>query len=264
MRGNNMKKVLLVIGILVGLVVLSPFLLLGVYALDFVYYDANDDKVEKAALEYLEDKYGERFKVDDVEYNKALGDDKGAYSLSVHPVANKDITFGMEASEKYQVTRDSYKESNWSDQFRKEMLPIIDPIFQGTGELYVYGSFPMEIEEKYRFEDSYQKIYNENPHQSFERIHIVDFEDPFEKDIEYQRIYQLWESIKDRQVSDSVIRIEYYPKELMKKLKTYPDLNEFENKHQQEMTHRCRFSKQEVQDKPITAPEDIEAFCREL
>lgn len=259
-----MKKVLLVIGILVGLVVLSPFLLLGVYALDFVYYDANDDKVEKAALEYLEDKYGERFNVDDVEYNKALGDDEGAYTLSVHPVANSDITFGVDASEKYQVTGDSYKESNWSDQFRKEMLPIILPIFQGTGELYAYASFPEEIKERYRFEDSYQKIYEENPLQSNERIYIVNFEDTFEKEKELQRIYQLWENVKDRQFRDNTIEIDYYPKKLKKKIKTYPDLNEFENKHWQEMTYTCRFSKQGTQEKPITSPGDIEGYCRQM
>jgi hypothetical protein len=264
MRGNGMKKVLLIIGILVGLVVLSPFLLLGVYALDFVYYGANDDKVEKAALVYLEDKYGERFKIDDVEYNKALGDDEGAYTLSVHPVANPDITFGVEASEKYQVIGDYYKENNWSDQFRKEMLPVIEPIFQGTGEPYAYGSFPEEIEERYRFEDSYQKIYNENPLQSYERIHILNFDDTFDKEKELQRIYQLWENVKDRQFRDNNIEIDYYPKELKNKIKTYPDLNEFENKHRQEMIYTCRFSKQETQNKPITSPGDIEAYCRQM
>jgi hypothetical protein len=76
-----MKKALLIIGIIVGLVVISPFLLLGIYALDFVYYDANDDKADKAALEYLEDKYGESFENDDVEYNHILGDNEGSYIL---------------------------------------------------------------------------------------------------------------------------------------------------------------------------------------
>lgn len=259
-----MKKVLLLIGILVGLVVLSPFLLLGVYALDFVYYGAYEGKAEKASLEFLEEKYGERFEIEDVEYNKILGDREGGYTLSVHPAASPDITFTVEANEKYQVTKEEYKETKWSVQFRKEMIPIIESLFQDIGGPYVYGSFPKEIEDKYQFEDNYQKIYNENPNQSFESIHIVNFNDSFDDDIEYQRIYQLWETIKNRQVSDSVIRIEYYPKELMNKLKTYPDLNEFENDHRQEMTRSCRFSKQEVQDKPITAPGDIEAFCREL
>jgi len=259
-----MKKVLLIIGILVGLVVLSPFLLLGVYALDFVYYDANDNKAEKAALKYLEEKYGERFEIDDVEYNKILGDDEGAYTLSVHPVANPDITFGVDTTEKYQVIRDQYKENNWSEQFRKEMVPLIEPIFKGTGEFYVYGSFPSELEEQYRFEDSYQTIYNENPHQSYERIHLLNFDDTFDKEKEFQRNYQLWENIKDRKFSDNNIEIDYYPKALKKKLKTYPGLNEFENEHRQEKIYNCRFSKQETQDKPITTPGDIEAFCRQM
>ncbi|MDF2788505.1 MAG: murein transglycosylase [Neobacillus sp.] len=264
MRGNDMKKVLLIIGIGVGLVVLSPFLLLGVYALDFVYYGANDDKAEKAALEYLEEKYSERFEIDDVEYNKILGDDEGDYTLTVHPVANPDITFGVDTSEKYQVIRDSFKENNWSEQFRKEMVPLIEPIFKGTGEFYVYGSFPSEIEEQYRFEDSYQTIYNENPHQSYERIHILNFDDTFDREKEFQRIYQLWEGVKDRRFSDNNIEIDYYPNELKEKLKTYPDLKEFENEHRQEMTYTCRFSKQETQEKPITIPGDIEAFCRQM
>jgi hypothetical protein len=264
MRGNDMKKVLLIIGILVGLVVLSPFLLLGVYALDFVYYGANEDKAEKAAMEYLEEKYGERFKIDDVEYNKILGDQQGDYTLTVHPVASPETTFRVEANEKYQAISDNYKESNWSEQFKKEMVPLIEPIFQGTGEYYVYGSFPWEIEERYQFEDSYQTIYNENPHQSYESIHILNFVDTFDKVKEFQRIYQLLEIIKDRQYSDNNIRIEYYPKDLKDKLKTYSDLNEFENQHRQEMTYTCRFSKQETQDKPITTPADIEAFCRQM
>jgi hypothetical protein len=259
-----MKKALLIIGIIVGLVVISPFLLLGIYALDFVYYDANDDKAEKAALEYLEDKYGESFENDDVEYNHILGDNEGSYILSVHPEARPDITFGVDTTEKYQVTRDGYKESNWSNQFRKEMIPIIEPLFQGTGEYYVYGSFPSEIEERYEFEDSYQTIYQENPHQSYERIHILNFDDTFDKEKEFQRIYQLWETVKDRQNRDNNIEIEYYPKELKKKLKTYPDLNQFENEHRQEITYTCRFSKQGVQDKPITSPGEIEAYCRQM
>lgn len=259
-----MKKLLIIIGILAGLVVISPFLLLGVYALDFVYYEANNDKAEKAALEYLEEKYGERFVIDEVEYNKVLGDDEGDYSLSVHPAARPDITFGVDTTEKYQVIRDSYKESNWSAQFRKEMIPIIEPIFQGTGVYYVYGSFYSEIEERYQFEDSYQTIYNENPHQSFESLHIINFDDTFDKEKEFQRIYQLWETVKDRQYSDNNIKIDYYPKDLKKKLKTESDLNEFENEYRQEMTHTCRFSKQETQYKPITSPGDIEAFCRQM
>ncbi|MDQ0973963.1 hypothetical protein QFZ31_003841 [Neobacillus niacini] len=259
-----MKKVLLIIGIGVGLVVISPFLLLGVYALDFVYYDANDNKAEKAALKYLEGKYGERFEIDDVEYNKILGDDEGAYTLSVHPVASPDTNFGVDTTEKYQVTRDGYKESNWSNQFRKEMVPIIDPIFKSTGEYYVYGSFFSEIEERYQFEDSYQTIYNENPNQSYERIHILNFDDTFDKEKEFQRIYQLWENVKDRQYQNNSIEIDYYPKGLKKKIKTYPDLNEFENEHRQEMTYTCRFSKQETQEKPITTPGDIETFCRPM
>jgi hypothetical protein len=259
-----MKKALLIIGIIVGLVVISPFLLLGVYALDFVYYDANDDKAKKAALEYLEEKYGERFEIDDVEYNHILGDDEGSYILSVHPEARPNITFGVDTTEKYQVTRDGYKESNWSNQFRKEMIPIIEPLFKGTGEYYVYGSFSSEIEERYEFEDSYQTIYQENPHQSYERIHILNFDDTFDKEKEFQRIYQLWETVKDRQNRDNNIEIEYYPKELKKKLKTYPDLNEFENEHRQEITYTCRFSKQGVQDKPITSPGEIEAYCRQM
>jgi uncharacterized membrane protein len=260
--GKYMKKVLLIIGILVGLVVISPFLLLGVYALDFVYYGANEDKAEKAALEFLEDKYGEQFEIDEVEYNKILGDQEGNYTLSVHPEENPDITFDVGTTEKYRVTRDGYKESNWSEQFKKEMIPIIDPIFQGTGEYYVYGSFPSEVEEQYQFEETYQTIYQENPHQSYESIHIVNFNDTFDKEKEFQRIYQLWESVKDRQYRDNNIRIEYYPKELKKKLKTYPDLNEFENEHRQENFYTCRFSKQETENKPITTPGDIEAFCR--
>lgn len=259
-----MKKVLLIIGILVGLVVFLPFLLLGVYALDFVYYGANEDKAEKATLKYLEEKYGERFEIDDVEYNKILGDEEGNYTLSVHPVASPETTFGVDTTEKYQVIRDSYKESNWSEQFRKEMVPLIKPIFQSTGEYYVYGSFPNEIEERYRFEDSYQTIYNENPHQSYERIHILNFEDSFDKEKEFQRIYQLWENVKDRQYKDNNIEIEYYPKDLKNKLKTSSDLNQFENEHRQEKTYICRFSKQETQDKPITTPADIGVFCRQM
>jgi hypothetical protein len=96
--GKYMKKVLLIIGILAGLVVISPFLLLGVYALDFVYYGANEEKAEKAALEYLEDKYGQQFEIDEVEYTKILGDQEGDYTLSVHPVASPDITFGVETT----------------------------------------------------------------------------------------------------------------------------------------------------------------------
>jgi hypothetical protein len=182
----------------------------------------------------------------------------------VHQEARPDITFGVDTTEKYQVTRDGYKESNWSNQFRKEMIPIIEPLFQGTGEYYVYGSFPSEIEERYEFEDSYQTIYQENPHQSYERIHILNFDDTFDKEKEFQRIYQLWETVKDRQNRDNNIEIEYYPKELKKKLKTYPDLNQFENEHRQEITYTCRFSKQGVQDKPITSPGEIEAYCRQM
>lgn len=259
-----MKKLLLIIGILVGLVVLSPFLLLGVFALDFVYYGANDDKAEEASLEYLEEKYGERFEIDDVEYNHILGDEEGDYTLTVHPVASPDITFNVDTSEKYQVLRDSYQESNWSDQFKKELVPVIEPLFQGTAVPYVYGSFPEEIEERYRFEDSYQTIYNENPHQSYERIHILNFNDTFDKEKEFQRIYQLWDIVKDRQFGNNSIEIDYYPKDLQKKLKTYPDLNQFENEHRQEINYICRFSKQEAQDKQITTPEDFEAFCRQM
>jgi hypothetical protein len=259
-----MKKVLLIIGILVGLVVLSPLLLLGVYAFDFVYYGANEGKAEKAALEYLEEKYGERFEIEDVGYNKILGDEEGDFTLSVHPAASPDTTFRVEITEKYQVIRDYYKEQNWSDQFRKEMVPIIEPIFQGTGEPYAYGSFPEEIEERYRFEDNYQTIYNENPLQSYERIHILNFDDTFDKEKELLRIYQLWEKVKDRQYNDNNIEIDYYPKELSEKHDTYSDLNQFENEHRDEKFYFCRFSNEEVRKASITSPGEFEAFCRQL
>jgi hypothetical protein len=250
--------------IIIGLIVLSPFLMLGVYSLDFIYYGANDHKAEKAALEYLEDKYAEDFEVDDVEYNKVLGDDEGGYTLQVHPLKKTEITIRVDVTEKYQVTRDNYKESKWGYEFRKEMVPIIEPIFQDTGKNYVYGSFPEELEKQYQFEDSYQTIYYENPLQSFERIHILNFVEPFEKEKELTKIYQLWELVKDREVRDTNIEINYYPNGLLKDFDSYPDLNQFENENRKEMFYLCRFSKEEVRKKPISTPSDVEEFCREL
>jgi hypothetical protein len=260
MRGKSMRIVLIII----GLIVLSPFLMLGVYSLDFIYYGANDHKAEKAALEYLEDKYAEDFEVDDVEYNKVLGDDEGGYTLQLHPLNEPEITISVHVTEKYQVTRDNYKESKWGYEFRKEMVPIIEPIFQDTGKIYVYGSFPEELEKQYQFEDSYQTIYNENPLQSYERIHIVNFVEPFEKEKELAKIYQLWELVKDREVRDTNIEINYYPNGLLKGFDSYPDLNQFENENRKEMFYLCRFSKEEVRKKPISTPSDLEEYCREL
>ncbi|MEH7274953.1 hypothetical protein [Neobacillus vireti] len=260
-----MKKVFLIIGILVGLIVLSPFLLLGVYALDFVYYGANEPKAEKAALEYLKEKYGGQFEIDDVEYTKILGDDEGDFTLQIHPLANAEMTITVNVSENYQVTEDNYKEENWGEQFKKEMLPPVAAIFQDAGKIYAYGSFPEEIGEKYRFEDSYQTIYNENPLQSFERIHVVNFAEPFEKEKELQKIYELWELVKDRQFKNNNIEINYYPKELYGKLAASPsDINQFENEYRDKMFYFCRFSHEEEHEKTVTSPEDIEGFCREL
>jgi hypothetical protein len=264
MWGKVMKKVFLVIGIIVGLVVLSPLLALGVYSLDLFYYEANNEKAQKAAIEFLEKKYKERFKVEEVEYSKALGDDEGYYTLQVTPLENPEITISVDTTEDYQVTTDNYKESEWTEQFRKEMVSQITPIFQGAGKIYAYGSFPEEIVEKYVLEDSYHTIYSANPHQSFERIHIVSFNDSFEKEDELKKIYQLWELTKDRKFKDNSIEVNYYPKELSKELGTNSDLNQFENEHQEEMFHFCRFSNEQAQNKPITSPEDFEAFCRKL
>jgi hypothetical protein len=199
-----------------------------------------------------------------VEYNKALGDDEGAYTLQVRSLKNPEITISVDTTEDYQVTRDNYKESNWTEQFRKEMVSQITPIFQSAGKIYAYGSFPEEIEDKYPFEDSYQTIYSANPHQSFERIHIVNFSDSFEKEEALKKIYQLWEITKDRQFKDNNIEVNYYPKELSEKLDTYSDLNQFENEHREEMFYFCRFSNEEAQQKSITGPVEFEAFCRKL
>lgn len=255
-----MKKALLII----GLIVLLPFLMLGFFFLESVYYEAMGFKAEKAALKYLDEKYGEDFEIDDVEYAKALGDEGGNYTLHAHPVEKREISFRIEASEKYKVTRDDYKESKWGEQFRKEMVQMFQPLFQDTGRVYAYGSFPEEVVDQYGIRDSYQSIFNENPLQSYERIHILNFEEPFEKEKELNRVYQLWEMVKDRQFKNNNIVVNYYPKELLEKVNTYSDLNQFENEHRKEMTYICRFSKEEAQKKPITSPGDFEAFCRKL
>lgn len=255
-----MKKVF----IIVGLIILSPFLLLGFFSLDYIYYEANGHKAEKAALEYLKEKYRESFEIDDIEYNKALGDEEGAYILQVHPMKRPEITIKVYATEKYRVTSDDYKERKWGYEFREEMVPMIEPIFGSTGKIYVYGSFSEELGKKYRFEDSYQSIYKENPLQSFERIHILNFVEPFDKEKELAKIYQLWELVKDRETRDTNIEINYYPNELFKEFDSYQDLNQFENDHHEEMFHFCRFSKEEIQKNPPTTPGALEGFCREL
>ncbi|MEH7248019.1 hypothetical protein V7114_14675 [Neobacillus niacini] len=256
-----MKKIF----IIVGLIVLVPFLPLGFYFVESVYYEAMDFKAEKAALEYLEEKYDEHFVIDEVGYAKVLGDEGGGYTLQAHPVGNGAISFTVGANEKYQVTRDDYKESKWENDFSKEMVQRVESLFPGSGKIYAYGSFPEEIVDRYSIDESYQFIIDENPLQSFERIHIVNFEEPFEKETELKKIYELWEMVKDRPVNNNNIEINYYPRDLFRKLNTSTsDLNQFENQNREEMFYFCRISKDAVQEKPISSPEDIEGFCREL
>lgn len=257
--GKVMKKVLLII----GLIVILPFLMLGFYFLESVYYEAMGYKAEKAAIEYLEEKYRERFKIDDVKYEKILGDEGGGYTLYAHPINNNEISIQISASEKYQVLSEDYKEGNWGNQYKQEIVQLIEPIFPQIGIIYAYGSFPEELEEKYQFEESYQTIFNENPLQNFERLNIFNFKEPFEKEMELKNIYDVLEIFKGRKVGRFQIEVNYYPKVLLGKLRGKIDPNQFENQHREEILYYCRITKEDVQEKPISSPGDIEEFCRQ-
>jgi hypothetical protein len=255
-----MKKILLVFGI----IVLIPFFVLGFYFLESVYYEAMDYKAEKATIKYLEEKYGERFKIDDVQYEKILGDEGGGYTLYAHPIKKSEFSIQIFASERYQVIGDDYKESKWGYQYKQEIVQVIEPIFPETSTIYAYGSFTEEIEEQYQFKDSYQTIFNENPLQNFERLNIFNFNRIFEKEKELERLYKVLEVFMGRKVGRFQIELNYYPKELSGKLKGKSDPNQFENEHRDEIFYICRISSEDLQENPISSPGDIEPFCRKM
>jgi hypothetical protein len=256
-----MKKLLISAGSIIGIIVLLPFLGFGIYAWDLFYNDINTDEVEKAAIKYLEQKYGEHFVIVDASYTKALGDDEGVYELNVHPAEQPEINFWVNATEKYEITGDSYKEDKWRNEAKKEYIQLIKPIFPNAGHVDASGSFPEQVAEAYDIDVTYQTIFKENPKQSHEYLEIMMFASSVNKEEELKKIYQLYETIAARNLRSYRIQVEYYPENLEEELGKAEGAEQFENKYYKESLYGCRIMSSEGKGNPIAAPGDLAKYC---
>ncbi|WP_066319776.1 hypothetical protein [Bacillus sp. FJAT-29814] len=254
-----MKKLL----VIVGIIVLLPIFGFGIYILEDVYYNMMGSKVEKAALKYLDQKYGDSFEIDEVSYSKALGDDEGAFEIEAHSTDHSDITFSLRANEDYQITGDDYKENKWGNETEQEYIQLVKPIFPNADEIYASGSFPEEVADRYELDDTYQTIIQENPQQSHEYIKILMFVTSVNKEAELESIYQLREIMEGRNLRTYRLEVQYYPKKLKNELKNYDSLHQFDNDFSQEGLYDCKLHGAVGEDDSIAAPGDLAKFCRE-
>ncbi|SFB13832.1 MULTISPECIES: hypothetical protein [unclassified Bacillus (in: firmicutes)] len=253
-----MKKILIIIAI----IILLPVLGLLLYFLEITYHDFFGYKAEKAALEYLDKKYGEKFKIDETEFGQALGDAMGMYQVTAHPVKQKGISITMDVSEDFQITRDNYKEMKWRNEAREEFLPLVKELFPTYGHMFVNPSFQEEVWEKYTLEDQYQTIFKENLKQSSEFVHLLVFEEEsFDKELQLQKIYKLYSFVKDRQVNDFTIEIRFFPQELKKRFYELKNPHQFEGEYYSKVILSCRFSKDQSEKAELQDYKDISQFC---
>lgn len=254
-----MKKILTIIAIILMLPVLGLLL----YFLEITYHDFFGYKAEKAALEYLDKKYGEKFKIDETEFNQILGDEDGMYHITAHLANQKEISITMDISESFQVTRDNYKEMKWRNEAKEEYLPLVKDLFPTYGHMFVNPSFREDVWEKYALEDKYQTIFKENLKQSSEFVHLLVFEEePFDKEIQLEKIYKFYSFIKGRQVNDFTLEIRFFPQQLRKKFNELNNPHQFEGEYYSKVILSCRFSKTESENAELKDYKAIGRFCR--
>jgi hypothetical protein len=256
--GGCMKKVIIIIGI----IIMIPFVGFGLYAFDLFYYEAKSGKAEKAALTYLEKKYQEKFEIVEAKYTKALGDETGMFQIEAIPVKNKDIIIRLYANEKFEIDGDDYKDTKWRDEAIDEYQKILEPIFPTFGKMFVNPSFPEEIKNQYALADTYHSILTNHPNQVREYIDFITFSemDYIEEEKEWNKIYQLIETVKKRPLKEFDIQIDYFPNRL---LKTFQEMDESENfqwKYGQDRLLFCRFSSDQIKD--AGSASELGAYCR--
>jgi hypothetical protein len=255
-----LKKLLTII----GMVLLLPVIGFSFYIFDWFYYSAIDEKAEKAALQYFEERYDKKFELRDISYSRALGDDYGMYNLVAHPLNKPGLEVHLLVNEEFKIISEDYKESKWGYEVREEYVQMVEPLFPKTGRIWAHGSFPEEINERYGIQDTYQTIVTEIQFQSFESIKLLIFEEPAGGEKQLASIYQLWQLIQERKIRDYRIDISYYPEKLLKTLNTFKDSNQFENENRKQSIYFCSITSSQTKANHITTAEDIAKYCRVL
>ncbi|MFC5452570.1 hypothetical protein ACFPOG_30660 [Paenibacillus aestuarii] len=206
-----MKKVLIIILAIFGLFAIGFMAIIW----DYIYYPMIKYKAEDKAFLHLKTTYQEDFVIDSVTYEKQFGEHTGSYYITAHPKAHKDIDFSMYVGQDFKVSNDSYKESKWRNDMIQEYAPLIDALSPGFRSYAVNLPIPEGLINKYNIETNYGDIrkQNENNEEYLFMGAAVDAGFNEQQSLEFG--YRVAEFMKQRNLKNASIEINFYPKSFL-------------------------------------------------
>lgn len=239
------------------------------FGLEFLQYSKAEssseiNKVEKEALKYLSDKYGEAFDIREVRYSRQLGEKEGAYTIEANPAAEKHLLFFIQMGEDMEQPEDDYKENKWRQEAKESLRPIMDQLFPERFGYMVNTNIMNE--ENYSIHDTYAKIAQEQPNANSLYVFIYPFSERFTEETEskeLERLFEMYKHMRSLGLKDFSIRVEY----LQKTASTTAEAAEFDY---QEASKQQAFyifdldTRGGEKTKDLQTPEELKPFGRFL
>ncbi|ALC90745.1 hypothetical protein AM500_13825 [Bacillus sp. FJAT-18017] len=197
------KKQIMVTGCCLVLLVLG-----GILAEIYYFKPKQLYAVNTRILKELSVEYGIPFKVSEIKFAKALGDEEGIYTASVYPKDQSDLEFQVHVSEGGNIIDESFKETKW----RSEAIKSWEPFMSRFGEISyaVNIHIPEEIANQYSVDDTYGDIFKVHKHKMHEYLFIGEIESSFDKEKETAKIMEVANQALNRDLNDFSIEWLYF------------------------------------------------------
>lgn len=237
-----MRKIL----IFVLMVPVVFLFIIGLVLFDYIYFPLISSKAEKVAESYLEEKYNEKFVIDDSSFSKPLGDDLGTYRIDSHPSKKPALTIRVEVTEDMEPISDDYLDMKWRVELNEEFGLVYKELY-GNIENYSYMvnvSFPDEAYSNFNISSTYQEIFQQEHHNIGNIIFAnLILDSSIEMDQQLGKAYELIQHLKEQELEYFSIDINYYNENINissedKKLA----YNDFSNRHLDQRYYVFRFS----------------------
>ncbi|WP_338452903.1 murein transglycosylase [Niallia oryzisoli] len=242
---------------------------------DYIYYPLISHKAEKAAEEYLEEKYGEDFIIEESTFSKPLGDDTGSYHIDSHPEKNPKLTVRISVSEDMKPMSDDYLDMKWRAELNEQFGSVYKKLY-GSIVNYSYMvnvSFPDEAYTKYNIHNTYQEIF-EQKHKGIGNIIFANvlLNSSNEMDQHLEKVYELIQYLKVQDLEYFTVQIEYYNEKVSREISAKDRMlgyNHFSNKYLDDRDFIFNYSYDSMDENSINQmeaiklPADLKQFLRE-